>query len=291
MASFNETILFMITTPLFVVCIGLEMIVSNWKSDHRYSKLGFVENMYLMLLNTGLDLAMRLVAIYFFTEILNYSFFKIETPWLYWLVLIALVDLAFWVIHFIDHYCRLFWAVHVTHHSSQEYNLSVGLRSSLFEPLYRFVFFIPVALMGYAIEDIFLAYSITQLYGVFLHQQYIKSFGPLDYILVSPSLHSVHHGSNVRYLDTNMGMFFNFWDRLFGTYQKEEEPVVYGLTKNVDSHDPRTVIFHEFKAIFQDVKKAPDFKSKFMYVFGPPGWSHDGSRKTSKQLREEMKKR
>jgi hypothetical protein len=87
-----------------------------------------------------------------------------------------------------------------------------------------------------------------------------------------------------------MGMFFNFWDRLFGTYQKEEEPVVYGLTKNVNSHDPRTVIFHEFKAIFQDVKKAPDFKSKFMYVFGPPGWSHDGSRKTSKQLREEMKK-
>lgn len=285
MANFNETILFMITTPLFVVCIGLELIVSNWKRDLRYSKLGFFENMYLMLLNTGLDLGMRLVAIYFFTEILSYSFFKIETPWLYWLVLIALVDLAFWVIHFVDHYCRLFWAVHVTHHSSQEYNLTVGLRSSLFEPLYRFIFFIPVALMGYAIEDIFLAYSITQLYGVFLHQQYIKSFGPLDYILVSPSMHSVHHGSNVPYLDKNMGMFLNFWDRLFGTYQKEEEPVVYGLTKNIDSHDPRTVIFHEFKSILQDVKKAPDFKSKFMYVFGPPGWSHDGSRQTSKQLR------
>lgn len=290
MQNFNETVLFLITTPLFVIFIGLEIIVSNAQRNHRYSSLGFWENMYLMIINTGIDLGMRIVALYFFTELLTVRFFEWEYSVVYWILLFVFEDLTFWTIHYVDHYVRLFWAVHVTHHNSQEYNLTVGLRSSLFEPLYRFLYFIPMVLGGFRVEDIFFAYSVTQLYGVFLHTQYVKNFGPLDYIFISPSQHRVHHGSNVRYLDKNMGMFLNIWDKLFGTYEKETEPVVYGITKNIESHDPRTVIFHEFKSIADDVRTAPTFKAKFMYIFGPPGWSHDGSRKTSKQLRKEAEK-
>lgn len=288
MQNFNETVLFLITTPLFVIFIGLEIIVSNAQRNHRYSSLGFWENMYLMIINTGIDLGMRIVALYFFTELLTVRFFEWEYSVIYWILLFVFEDLTFWTIHYVDHYVRLFWAVHVTHHNSQEYNLTVGLRSSLFEPLYRFLYFIPMVLGGFRVEDIFFAYSVTQLYGVFLHTQYVKNFGPLDYLFISPSQHRVHHGSNVRYLDKNMGMFLNIWDKLFGTYEKETEPVVYGITKNIESHDPRTVIFHEFKSIADDVRNAPTFKAKFMYIFGPPGWSHDGSRKTSKQLRKEL---
>ena len=288
MQNFNETVLFLITTPLFVIFIGLEIIVSNAQRNHRYSSLGFWENMYLMIINTGIDLGMRIVALYFFTELLTVRFFEWEYSVIYWILLFVFEDLTFWTIHYVDHYVRLFWAVHVTHHNSQEYNLTVGLRSSLFEPLYRFLYFIPMVLGGFRVEDIFFAYSVTQLYGVFLHTQYVKNFGPLDYLFISPSQHRVHHGSNVRYLDKNMGMFLNIWDKLFGTYEKETEQVVYGITKNIESHDPRTVIFHEFKSIADDVRNAPTFKAKFMYMFGPPGWSHDGSRKTSKQLRKEL---
>ncbi|HAA00245.1 MAG TPA: sterol desaturase family protein [Flavobacteriales bacterium] len=288
MQNFNETVLFLITTPLFVIFIGLEIIVSNAQRNHRYSSLGFWENMYLMIINTGIDLGMRIVALYFFTELLTVRFFEWEYSVIYWILLFVFEDLTFWTIHYVDHYVRLFWAVHVTHHNSQEYNLTVGLRSSLFEPLYRFLYFIPMVLGGFRVEDIFFAYSVTQLYGVFLHTQYVKNFGPLDYLFISPSQHRVHHGSNVRYLDKNMGMFLNIWDKLFGTYEKETEQVVYGITKNIESHDPRTVIFHEFKSIADDVRNAPTFKAKFMYIFGPPGWSHDGSRKTSKQLRKEL---
>lgn len=288
MENFNETVLFLITTPLFVVFIGLEILVSNQQRNHRYSLAGFWENMYLMIINTGLDLLMRLFAIYFFTEWLTLRLFEWENPVLYWILLFVFEDLTFWTIHYVDHYVRLFWAVHVTHHNSEEYNLTVGLRSSLFEPLYRFLYFIPMVIAGFHVADIFFAYSVTQLYGVFLHTQYVKNFGPLDYILISPSQHRVHHGSNTRYLDKNMGMFLNIWDKLFGTYEKESEPVVYGITKNIRSHDPRTVVFHEFKSIAEDVKKAPGLKAKLMYIFGPPGWSHDGSRKTSRQLRREQ---
>jgi len=288
MQNFNETVLFLITTPLFVIFIGLEIIVSNAQRNHRYSSLGFWENMYLMIINTGIDLGMRIVALYFFTELLTVRFFEWEYSVIYWILLFVFEDLTFWTIHYVDHYVRLFWAVHVTHHNSQEYNLTVGLRSSLFEPLYRFLYFIPMVLGGFRVEDIFFAYSVTQLYGVFLHTQYVKNFGPLDYLFISPSQHRVHHEINVRYLDKNMGMFLNIWDKLFGTYEKETEQVVYGITKNIESHDPRTVIFHEFKSIADDVRNAPTFKAKFMYIFGPPGWSHDGSRKTSKQLRKEL---
>lgn len=289
MQAFHETILFLISTPLFVIFIALELIVSNAHRNHRYSKIGFWENMYLMVINLFIDLGMRVVALYVLSNLWQHRFFEIENVWLYWILIFVLEDLTFWTIHFVDHYVRIFWAVHVTHHSSQEYNLTVGLRSSVFEPVYRFIYFIPMIMMGFRPEDIFFTYSVTQLYGVFIHTQYVGKLGFMEKIMATPSHHRVHHGSNVKYLDKNMGMFLIFWDKLFGTFQEEEEEVVYGLTKNINSHDPRTVIFHEFKSIWEDVKAAPDVKSRFMYVFGPPGWSHDGTRKTSKQLREELK--
>jgi sterol desaturase/sphingolipid hydroxylase (fatty acid hydroxylase superfamily) len=288
MGNFAESLLFIITTPLFIFFILLEIIVSNLNKNERYSLKGFWENMYLMILNSGLDLVMRILALFVLSNVYTYRLFDIDAAWVYWTLLLLVEDLTFYVIHYVDHYVRLFWAVHVTHHNSQEYNLTVGLRSSLFEPIYRFIYFIPAAFIGFKAEDIFFIYSLTQLYGVFLHTQYVKNFGFLDYFMISPSQHRVHHGSNVRYLDKNMGMFLNVWDKLFGTYERETEPVVYGLTTNIESHDPREVIFHEFKAIWRDVKNAPNWYSRWMYVFGPPGWSHDGSRKTSKQLRANL---
>ena len=131
-------------------------------------------------------------------------------------------------------------------------------------------------------------YAATQIYGILIHTQYINKLGPLEWVLSTPSHHRVHHGSNVPYLDRNMGMVFIFWDKLFGTFTKEQESVRYGLTENIQSHHPANVVFHEWKAIYRDVKKATTFKDKFMYIFGPPGWSHDGSKKTSVQLRQQL---
>jgi sterol desaturase/sphingolipid hydroxylase (fatty acid hydroxylase superfamily) len=253
-----------------------------------------VANVYLTLMNMSLDILIRgaclIVLNYFYqfhvTDLSNQAI-------LYWAVLVIGEDFMFYWLHRVDHYCRLFWAVHVTHHSSEEFNLTVGFRSSVFQPLYRFFYFIPLAFFGFKGIDIMFAYSATQIFGILVHTQTVKKLGWLEYIIVTPSHHRVHHGSNARYLDKNMGMFLIIWDKLFGTFQAEldEDPVVYGLTTNLTSANPVHVVFHEWKAISQDLfsKKAP-LKAKFMYVFGPPGWSHDGSRKTSHQLREELKK-
>ncbi len=290
MDSLRETILMLTTTPLIAIVMIIEIIVSNVQRNHRYTKIDFVENMYLMVINTALDLAMRIVALYVLIQVFNHKIMHIDNAVLYWVLLFLLEDVTFYTIHWVDHHVRLFWAVHVTHHSSMDFNISVGLRSSLFEPIYRFIYFIPMAWLGFHPIDIFFTYSVTQLYGVFIHTQYINKLGFWEYLFATPSLHRVHHGSNVKYLDRNMGMFLIIWDKIFGTYQKEEEPVVYGLTKNLESHRMDHVILHEFRSIINDVKNAPTFRAKFMYIFGPPGWSHDGSRKTSKELRREMEK-
>lgn len=192
-------------------------------------------------------------------------------------------------------FLQIFWAAHVTHHSSEEYNLTVGFRSSVFQPLYRFIYFIPIAFAGFRPEDIMFTYAFTQMWGIFVHTQSVgKLWKPIEYIMCTPSHHRVHHASNVKYLDKNMGMLLIIWDKIFGTFQKEDEtyePIKYGLTTNIKTVHPVTMVFHEWKNIFHDLRKPIKLKDKFKYVFGPPGWSHDGSTQTSSQMREKEKNR
>ena len=274
-ASFRETLLFLISTPLYVICIGIEVLVSSIHKHDRYSVKGTWENFYIMLVNLLIDLGMRTVALFCLTVIFKYHVFQIHHVVVYWIFLFLLQDLAFYTMHFIDHKVRLFWAVHVTHHSSEEFNLGVGFRSSVFEPVYRFIYFIPIVLLGFAPLDVFFVFSITQLYGIFIHTQYISRLGFLELFMATPSHHRVHHGKNPQYIDRNMGMFLIVWDRLFGTFTPESEPVVYGITKPPKSNSPDEVILHEFRNMLQDVKQAPDMRSKLMYIFGPPGWQHE----------------
>jgi sterol desaturase/sphingolipid hydroxylase (fatty acid hydroxylase superfamily) len=282
-------ILFDIAIPFSALLIVAEMVLSNIRKPQVYSARGTLLNILLSAANFGLDLFMRVICLFVLNYFFRFHFMHIAEPWLYWLSLLMLEDIAFYFLHRADHFCRLFWAVHVTHHSSEEFNFSVGFRSSVFQPVYRFIWFIPLSLMGFATWDILVMYSITQLYGILIHTQQIGKLGFLEWFMATPSHHRVHHGSNIRYLDRNLGMVFIIWDRLFGTFQEEEEDVVYGLTENIKSNNPIKIIFHEWQNIGNDLKKPITLKARIMYVFGPPGWSHDGSKKTSKQLREEIK--
>jgi sterol desaturase/sphingolipid hydroxylase (fatty acid hydroxylase superfamily) len=242
-------------------------------------------------LNILLDTAMRGA----FLLLMSWSFPNRFISWnehgvLYWLAAIVLTDLVYWFVHWMSHMVRFFWAVHTVHHSSEKYNITVGFRSSVFEPLYRFLFFIPLGFIGFEAADIVLAFSIQQLYGSIIHTELIRRIPVWDWIFVSPSHHAVHHASNPRYLDKNMGMILIVWDKIFGTFEPEDEKydkIKYGLTTNLNTYNPGNILFNEWRQMWHDVKSAPGIREKFMYVFGPPGWSHDGSRKTSQQLRFE----
>jgi sterol desaturase/sphingolipid hydroxylase (fatty acid hydroxylase superfamily) len=293
MHSSREALFLLISIPLYAILIGAEIILSNWQHRKFYSWKETLQNVYLTLVNAGLDFILRTA---FYVSVLMWSFdhrfFTIENVYLYWFLLFILEDFAFYIEHRVDHYCRIFWAVHVTHHSSTEFNLTTGFRSSVLQPVYRFVYFIPIALMGFHPLDIVFMYSITQTYGILVHTQYIDRMPRwFEAIFVSPSHHRVHHASNIRYLDKNMGMCLIIWDKLFGTFQEEvkNDPVIYGLTKPVEkSQNPFVIIFHEWQSIAKDLSKKVSFGTKLKYLFMPPGWSHDGSSKTANQLRKEI---
>src|SRR6195952_1430721 len=243
MHSAREGWFFIFSIPLYTILIGTEILLSNWTGKKVYTLKATLQNVYFTLINASLDLLLRWL---FYVGILmwvyHHHFVRIENVYLYWFTLLILEDFAFYIEHRVDHYCRIFWAVHVTHHSSEEFNLTTGFRSSVFQPVYRFIYFIPIALMGFHPLDIVFMYSITQTYGILVHTQYINRMPRwFEAIFVSPSHHRVHHASNIRYLDKNMGMVLIIWDKLFGTFQEEvsNDPVKFGLTKQLENpHHP-----------------------------------------------------
>jgi len=291
--SIREQFLILLTTPVYLFIIVLEVVLSNLHGRKSYSLADTLNNFVLMVLNGGLDLLFRSVYVVILFFFWQHRITEIGTPWVYWLTLLLAEDFAFYWLHRFDHEIRLFWAVHVTHHSSDKMNFTVGFRSSVLQPLYRFVYFIPLAWLGFRPMDIIFMYSATQIWGILIHTETIGKMGWLEYILVTPSHHRVHHASNARYLDRNMGMFLIVWDKMFGTFQEElpadrYQPIRYGLTKPLESQNPVHVVSHEWVSILKDLARRDlTWRQRIGYLFGPPGWSHDGSRKTSDELRAE----
>lgn len=293
MDSLREQLLILISTPIYVLIIGLEVLLSNYRHQKLYTWRDTATNIYLMIMNGAIDLMFRGVYILILDYCYRHHVIAIHDVVIYWVMLLLLEDFLYYWLHRFDHEIRLFWAVHVTHHSSEHLNFSVGFRSSVFQPLYRFIYFIPLALMGFKALDIVFIYSATQIWGIFVHTELVKKMGWLEHILVTPSHHRVHHASNPKYLDKNMGMFLIIWDKMFSTFQaelpeEEYQPIKYGLTKPLEKESWGNVIFHEWKGIWNDLKRTDiGWKEKMGYIFGPPGWSHDGSRLTSEEMRRE----
>jgi sterol desaturase/sphingolipid hydroxylase (fatty acid hydroxylase superfamily) len=167
MQSARETWFLLLSIPFYTILIGAEILLSNWQHKKIYTIKQTLQNIYFTVLNAGLDVFLRWL---FYISVLTWGykhqFFTITNSFLYWFILFIAEDFIFYIEHRVDHYCRFFWAVHVTHHSSQEFNLTTGFRSSVFQPVYRFVYFIPLTLMGFHPLDIVFMYSFTQTYGI-----------------------------------------------------------------------------------------------------------------------------
>jgi sterol desaturase/sphingolipid hydroxylase (fatty acid hydroxylase superfamily) len=291
MEAISEQWLILISTPIYLVLIATELLLSHWQHRKNYTLKDTITNVYLMLLNGSIDLLFRVVYLAVFVYCFNHRLINWHQGVMYWLLLVIAEDFLYYWLHRFDHEIRFFWAAHVTHHSSQIMNFTVGFRSSVFQPLYRFIYFMPLPLLGFKPLDIVFVYSATQIWGIFVHTELIGKMGWLEHILVTPSHHRVHHASNPKYLDKNMGMFLILWDKMFGTFQEElpaakYQPIQYGLTKNIENPNAASIVFHEWQQIVKDIsQKNITWVQKLHYVFGPPGYSHDGSRQTSEEMR------
>jgi sterol desaturase/sphingolipid hydroxylase (fatty acid hydroxylase superfamily) len=287
-----DQLILLLNAPLTIALMVIEIIYSTRYDKQYYTVKDTKANLILgggyILIDALTKGAGILMLAFFYT----YGFHLAPSPnqvFLYWFSLLILEDFVYWFMHLMDHRVRFLWAGHIHHHSSKEFNFSVGLRSAVFEPIEKFFFFIPLAVIGYQPIDIVFIYLLSQGWGTFVHTRTIKKLGVLEYIFTTPSHHRVHHARNVKYLDKNYGMFLIIWDKIFGTFEPEDpnEPVDYGTLGNIDYKNYMDIIFYEYQQIVKDLKLRIPFQQKIRYIFGPPGYSHDGSRKTTRQLQNE----
>ncbi|EAR62631.1 sterol desaturase family protein [Neptuniibacter caesariensis] len=187
-------------------------------------------------------------------------------------LVLLLADLTYYIEHYCIHKIRLFWLAHSVHHSSGMMNTATAFRFSLFDPVVSVLFHLPLVLMGFNPILIFAAEILVQAYQFWLHNEMIGKLGPLEWILNTPSHHRVHHGSDDKYIDKNFAGILIIWDRLFGTFQKEEEIPKYGLTTQMTSKNPITVQFYEFSKLYKDLKSAKGAGEFCSYLFKGPGW-------------------
>ncbi len=184
---------------------------------------------------------------------------------------------------------RFLWAAHIVHHSSDNFNLGTAVRNGWFTILYKPLFYMWLPAIGFPPEMVIVCLGIEALWQFQLHSTYIPKLGIIEKVFNTHTMHQVHHAKNLEYMDKNHGGFLNMFDKLFGTWKELDEDITieYGVTKPPNSYNPLVILTHEYKDIWNDMKKSSNIYHKFMYAFGPPGWSHDGSTLTIKQMRNE----
>ena len=264
---------YLIGLPIVIVFILIEVLFSSLNNKKLYRKndtlctIGLLTgNILMVFLVKGITLAIHIYLYQY--RILDLS--SLIPIWMMWILAFVLIDLVFYFYHRVSHRSRFLWAVHMSHHSSEEMNFAVSFRQAWLGPISKIPFFIFLPIIGIDPTIIAIAGVISTLWGIVGHTQIIKNLGPFEYIFNTPSHHRVHHGSNKQYIDKNYGNLLIVWDRMFGTFEPEKESVKYGLVKNVKTFNPIKITFMEWSNIFKDIKNSNNIKESLYLFFGPP---------------------
>lgn len=202
-----------------------------------------------------------------------FAVMKIPITWWSWILAILVADLTYYWMHRLEHKVRVLWAHHSVHHSSPEYNLTTALRIAWVDGAIEWVFFVPMILIGFDVVQATIAILVVITYQTWIHTEKVGRLGWLDKVLNTPSVHRVHHGSNEKYLDKNFGGILIIWDRMFGSYQAEEVPVIYGLTKQIGTANPVLINLYEYIQIVKDIRHSRSLNDVAGYLLRKPGWT------------------
>ncbi len=224
-------------------------------------------------LETNFSLTLLGINLFPLVSPVSFSPFEIHIgPLLSWTFSIVLADFIYYWFHRHTHTIAFLWACHVTHHSTQEMNLSVAFRGNAFQRIFEYAYFLPMAMIGIPWEMFFLSHRILKVYQFLVHTRFVGKLGFLEEFMVTPSNHRVHHGTQIKYLDKNHGGIFIIWDRIFGSYAEETEEPLYGLTKPVNTFNPITVNIHVYVELLKNLKAARSFSDRLKILFKEPGW-------------------
>jgi alkylglycerol monooxygenase len=259
-----------IAVPVFVLMIAGEAYLSRARGE-QFNRRDTWTNILIGLVSIVFTAFFGILLAYVYDNVYNFSPLKIPMDaWWAWTVLLFVDDFAYYWFHRASHEIRLFWNFHVVHHSSNEYNLSVAVRQSWFSGSLHWIFYIPVALLGFPLWAFIAMHGINLVYQFWIHTKLIGSLGLIEKVFNTPSHHRVHHGVNDEYLDKNYGGIFIFWDRLFGTFAEEIEQPRYGIIKPVHTFNLLTINTHGWAEMARAMKGRKRLREKIRCVFGSP---------------------
>lgn len=288
----NDT-LSAIVLPIFIIALVLEATYSAIRKRDLYHGKDTLTSLSMMLLAGLVEIAPKALAFSAFIALHEWSPLKdiVGRQWWAWGLLFFLDDFSYYWFHRANHELRWCWAGHVSHHSSVQLNFATALRQGVGERLHKYLFWLPLPLLGFDPTMILTMISISLFYQFWIHTELVTTLPrAIEWVFNTPSHHRVHHASNHRYLDRNHGGVLIIWDRLFGTFAAEEadEKPVYGLTKNIDSYNPITVAASEYKNLWLDIQRCRQWQDKLRYLWMAPGWSHDGIDQRAQTLRAKL---
>lgn len=250
----------------------LEIYMSYKQHRNYYDTKETIGSTLVGLGNLGVNILLKTALLLLIVWIYNLIPWRMELNWWTFLPCYIIFDFCSYWAHRVSHQQRFFWATHVTHHSGENYNLTTSFRLSWTQNI-KIIFFLPTALIGFHPIIVFAVSQAAVLFQFWVHTEYIRKLPHwIEYVFATPSNHRVHHGSQDKYIDKNFGATFVLWDRMFGTYQAEEEQVAYGITKEITKKtNPIYLNFHEYYDIWDDIKSTKSFRKKLFYIFGSPG--------------------
>lgn len=265
-------------TPVFFLLIALELAWGWYKGRNTYRLNDAINSISLGVLSQitalfgrGLRLGLYILA-YQWTQAWTGDFKAFwSTPW-GWVLALIFYDFCYYWLHRMGHECAILWAAHVVHHQSQDYNLSTALRQTSTGFLFGWIFYLPMALAGVPPEVFAVVALIDLLYQFWVHTEHIGKLSWFDRVFCSPSNHRVHHAINDRYLDRNYGGILVLWDRIFGSFQEEDEACVYGTRTALNSWNPIRANLEVYGSLAKQAWHAPNWKDKLLVWFKPPGW-------------------
>jgi len=266
--------LILLAIPFFIVLIAMELAVDRYRGTGYYRMNDSISSLNAGIFSRVTIIFWRLapVAVYYYVY-QNWSVTELPVSGITWVVAFVSYDFFYYWYHRISHERNLFWAAHVVHHSSEEYNLTTALRQSS-GSLLNWIFYLPMALVGIDPVQMATVAALNLLYQFWVHSRHIPKLGWYENWFVTPSNHRVHHAINDQYIDKNYGGVFIIWDRMFGTYQEEqsETPCVYGIRKPLSSWNPVWTNLHHYSLLFKDTWYTKRWSDKVGLWFAKTGW-------------------
>ena len=265
--------IYLVALPIILGLILIETLISNILNLNVYKKADTFATIGLLTGNIIVSFLIKGTTLAFHIFLYQFKIFEVSAfapLWFQWLITFVLIDFVFYFYHRYSHRSRFLWAIHMSHHSSEEMNFAVSFRQAWLGPISKIPFFMILPIVGLDPMMIAVAGVLSTLWGIFGHTQVINKLGLLEWVFNTPSHHRVHHGSNIQYIDKNYGNLLIIWDRLFGTFEPEIETVKYGLVKNVNTFNPVKITFMGWQEIFSDIKDSNSFKEVLYNFFGPP---------------------